>query len=126
MSAGRLAHGGSRRPALDGGGAPVHARAPLLAAGGDMKRRSFCAAGLAALAATSIPYRRVWGAAETDIEAAGLDGHHLTLKSSEVAQLRAGLRGELLTSTDAAYEGARRLWNPAFERHPALIARCVG
>ena len=91
-----------------------------------MKRRSFCAAGLAALAATSIPYRRVWGAAETDIEAAGLDGHHLTLKSSEVAQLRAGLRGELLTSTDAAYEGARRLWNPAFERHPALIARCVG
>ncbi len=91
-----------------------------------MQRRSFCAAGLAALAATSIPHRRAWGAAEADFEAVGLDGHRLTLKSSEVAELRAGLRGELLTSADAAYESARHLWNPSFERHPALIARCVG
>ena len=90
-----------------------------------MRRRTFCAAGLAALAAASLPLRRV-SAAGTEITAVGLDGRQLTLTPADLADLRAGLRGELLTEGDAGYDDARRLWNAAFNRKPALIARCAG
>jgi FAD/FMN-containing dehydrogenase len=40
--------------------------------------------------------------------------------------LRAGLRGSVLTSTDAGYDEARRIHNGMFVRRPALIARCLG
>src|ERR1700681_995482 len=92
-----------------------------------MKRRSFCTAGLAELAATSLPYRRVLGAvAGGESPRMGLDGRQLTLKSADIEDLRAGLRGELITADQPAYDAARRLWNPAFDRHPALIVRCLG
>lgn len=55
-----------------------------------------------------------------------LDGRQLTLKFADVEDLSAGLRGELITADQPAYESARRLWNPAFDRKPALIVRCVG
>ena len=90
-----------------------------------MRRRTFCTAGLAALAAASLPLRRL-SAAGTEIAAVGLDGRQLTLTPAGVADLRAGLRGELLTAGDAGYDDARRLWNAAFNRKPALIARCAG
>ena len=92
-----------------------------------MKRRAFCAAGLAALTASSFPFRRVFAADPgADVPAIGLDGRQLTLKAAEVSDLRAALRGELITADLPSYEAARRLWNPAFDRKPALIARCVG
>jgi len=40
--------------------------------------------------------------------------------------LRASLRGGLLTPADAAYDEARRIHNGMFERRPAAIARCLG
>ena len=97
-----------------------------------MRRRSFCAAGLAALAATSLPYRRLWAATPApdtpaaDTPAVGLGGQALTLKAADIAELRASLRGELIGADQPGYDGARRLWNPVFDRHPALIVRCLG
>ncbi|HEY0766892.1 MAG TPA: FAD-dependent oxidoreductase, partial [Steroidobacteraceae bacterium] len=92
-----------------------------------MKRRTFCAAGLAALTAASFPYRRVCAAtAGGEVPAIGLDGRQLILKPADVEDLRAGLRGELITADQPAYESARRLWNAAFDRKPALIVRCAG
>jgi FAD/FMN-containing dehydrogenase len=92
-----------------------------------MKRRTFCAGGLAALGAVSIPFRRATAAESgTDIAAEGLDGRALTLKSAEVEDLRAALRGELITAGHPDYDTARRLWNPVFDRRPALIVRCAG
>jgi FAD/FMN-containing dehydrogenase len=38
----------------------------------------------------------------------------------------AGFRGELLRPGDAGYGQARRLWNGAIDKRPALIARCTG
>jgi FAD/FMN-containing dehydrogenase len=43
-----------------------------------------------------------------------------------VERLRGRLRGELLTPSDPGYEQARRLWNAAIDRRPALIVRCAG
>ena len=92
-----------------------------------MKRRTFCAAGLAALAGTALPYHRVVAEPSgSDVAAVGLNGRRLTLKAADINDLRAGLRGDLLSVGDPAYDGARRLWNGAFDRKPALVARCVG
>ncbi|HSY05377.1 MAG TPA: FAD-binding oxidoreductase [Steroidobacteraceae bacterium] len=92
-----------------------------------MRRRTFCATGVAALTAAAFPYRRAFPAAsDADITAVELDGRQLTLKSADVQDLRAGLRGELITAELPGYDAARRLWNPAFDRKPALIVRCVG
>lgn len=35
-------------------------------------------------------------------------------------------RGQLLGPQDDGYESARKVWNAMIDRHPALIARCVG
>ena len=91
-----------------------------------MKRRTFCAAAVAALAAAAYPYRRAGAAAASEVGAIGLDAHQLTLKAADLDDLRAGLRGELITAEQPGYDSARRLWNPAFDRHPALIVRCLG
>ena len=43
-----------------------------------------------------------------------------------LGDLRASLRGDLLTSADPAYDEARKLWNGMFDKRPAAIARCAG
>src|SRR5687767_6639031 len=43
-----------------------------------------------------------------------------------IAELKAGLRGRLLSPGDDGYDDARRTWNGMFDRRPALIARCAG
>ena len=44
----------------------------------------------------------------------------------DIAGLHDGFRGELLSPQDSGYEDARRVWNGAITRFPALIARCAG
>jgi FAD/FMN-containing dehydrogenase len=41
-------------------------------------------------------------------------------------ELRAAFRGALLRPGEEGYEEARRVWNGAIDRRPALIARCAG
>ena len=42
-----------------------------------------------------------------------------------VRQLRASMRGPVLTAADARYDAARRIWNGAVGHRPALLARCA-
>ena len=91
-----------------------------------MKRRSFCKGGLAALTAASLPYGRLLAAPESDVPAIGLEGRQLLLKSKDVEDFRKRLRGPLLHAGEPGYDGARVIWNRAFDRKPALIARCAG
>jgi FAD/FMN-containing dehydrogenase len=48
------------------------------------------------------------------------------IDASIVKSLRARFRGALLRSGEEGYEEARRVWNGAIDRRPALIARCAG
>lgn len=48
-----------------------------------------------------------------------------TADGRAIAKLRGSLHGELILPADAAYETARRIWNGAIDRHPALIVRCA-
>src|SRR5579862_3960827 len=90
-----------------------------------MKRRTFCAAGLALAASSTISLRRV-RAASAEIPAMRGDGKQATLTASDVKDLKGTLRGELLLPGESGYDQARKVWNGAFDRKPALIARCVG
>lgn len=90
-----------------------------------MKRRSFVA-GSFAVAATAgfLPrYARAMDAA--DLPAVSRTGNPLTLKAADIGDFRARQRGAVLTRTSEGYDVARRIWNGAFDRHPALIARCT-
>ena len=40
--------------------------------------------------------------------------------------LRASMRGDVITRTDPGYDAARRVWNGLVDHHPAVIARCTG
>ena len=48
------------------------------------------------------------------------------LRTSDIKDLRDSLRGELLVPGQDGYDPARRLWNGAFDKKPAVIARCAG
>ena len=61
-----------------------------------------------------------------DVEAVSGDGKQILLKAADVRDFAASLRGELLVRDSAGYDSARHVWNGAFDRHPALIARCTG
>jgi len=95
-----------------------------------MKRRTFCGSAIATLTAASLPLGRLLAAASepvaSDVPAIGLTGKQLVLPRSDLNELRASLRGQLLLAGDEGYEKARRVWNGSFDRRPALIVRCAG
>ena len=93
-----------------------------------MKRRTFCASALALASASTSSFRRVLAASSvsTEIPIIRGDGKQATLTASDVADLKGSLRGELLLPSQSGYDQARRVWNGAFARRPALIARCIG
>lgn len=87
-----------------------------------MKRRAFCAAAFSWAAASVLPFRRSFA----DTPALTMAGAETVLRSSDVDDFRAGLRGQLLLPEQSGYDEARRIWNGSFDRRPALIARCAG
>src|SRR5512132_554146 len=50
----------------------------------------------------------------------------LTLEETAVAELSAGLRGQIVGRDDPGYDETRKIWNGSIDRRPALIARCAG
>ncbi|HXG34958.1 MAG TPA: FAD-binding oxidoreductase [Bryobacteraceae bacterium] len=48
------------------------------------------------------------------------------IKEAALKDLRASVRGAVLTPTDAGYDEVRRIHNGMFVRRPALIVRCLG
>ena len=94
-------------------------------------RRRFIGSTLATVIA--LPAGRLWadaaaaGAVPASLAALTGAGQPTTLSAAEVKELRASLspRARLLLAKDEGYDQARRLNNPMFDRHPALIARCA-
>ncbi|MFL5944319.1 MAG: FAD-binding oxidoreductase, partial [Gaiellaceae bacterium] len=50
----------------------------------------------------------------------------LTLEETALAELTAGLRGNVIGRDDPTYDEARKIWNGSIDKRPALIARCAG
>ena len=91
-----------------------------------VSRRGFI--GGAAAVATALPAAPLWAEASSgasDVVAIGLSGQQVTLAAADIKDLRASFSGsgQLLLAQDGGYDQARRIWNGAFDRRPALIAR---
>jgi hypothetical protein len=54
-----------------------------------------------------------------------LDGGTIALDNSAVTELKKGLKGDFLVDGMADYDAARRIWNAAIDRRPAMIIRCA-
>lgn len=98
-----------------------------------MKRRAFLGSTVAAAAAATLPRRDLFGALyrpassrPDDLAVVTGDGREVTLPGSALAELRSRLRGRLLLAGDEGYDDARRILNPSFDKHPALIAQVTG
>jgi len=52
--------------------------------------------------------------------------HGVAPSSSGLEELRRTFRGQILTPSDDRYEASRQVRNAMLDRHPALIARCLG
>ncbi len=97
----------------------------------NIDRRSFVSATLLGATTALLPVRRLWagagsGASPAEIAARTGSGKSVSLTASDIKDFDASLRGDLIRAGDAGYDAARRLWNPAFDHHPALVARCSG
>ena len=98
-----------------------------------MKRRSFLHSTLAAAAAAAVPWRdsaastfRPVLRATRDVQAITGDGKDVTLTTRAITDLAARLRGRVLLAGDDGYDDARRILNPAFDKHPAIIVQPAG
>lgn len=92
-----------------------------------MRRREFLGRSLAVAAASSLaPARFVRAAQSADLPAISRTGEPTIVKAVDLDAFRRGQRGAVLTRSSEGYDAARRVWNGAFDRHPALIARCTG
>ncbi|HTY48257.1 MAG TPA: FAD-binding oxidoreductase, partial [Steroidobacteraceae bacterium] len=97
-----------------------------------LDRRSFVNATLAAAAGAILPMERLWadaggpGTIAAGLTAVGSSGSPVSLSAADLKDLRASLRGRLLLPQDAGYDQARRFWDGAFDRHPALIVQAAG
>jgi FAD/FMN-containing dehydrogenase len=61
-----------------------------------------------------------------DLRVATLTGREATLKEAAIADFKKSLRGGLICPGDEGYDVARQVWNANIDKHPTLIARCVG
>ncbi len=50
----------------------------------------------------------------------------VTLDKTDIESFAASIRGDVIAPGDPRYDEARRVWNGMIDKHPALIARCMG
>lgn len=62
----------------------------------------------------------------SDLQVVTNQGGNALLTEAAVDELRASLRGPLVTPDDDVYDEVRMLWNGMHDKRPALIARCTG
>ena len=98
-----------------------------------MNRRHFCQSSIAAAVALSLGSRQALASlgggledVSADIQAVTGDGVAITLPRASVKDLADGLRGQLLLPGNEAYEHARQILNPSFDRYPALVVQPAG
>ena len=56
----------------------------------------------------------------------GFGAQRLSLDPAAVKKFGASLKGSVILPGEPGYESARRVWNWAVDRHPAMVVRCAG
>ena len=93
---------------------------PLSLSSSRFNRRELLRGAIAVAAASAVPWRSAHTAG-----ALSITGETVELSGTAIADLQESLRGAVVLPTSPDYENARRVWNPAYNRRPALIARCT-
>lgn len=95
-----------------------------------MKRREFVNCSLLAAVSTAPGLHLLSATARAgsvpDVAAVTGDGREITLRGADIRDFAARLRGQVLLAGDNGYDEARRILNPSFDKHPALIAHPTG
>ena len=98
-----------------------------------MNRRIFLGSSLSAAVAAALPgtvhgntLLRALATVSTSVVGRTGNGDEVTLEESALNELKSALRGQLLLTGDDGYDTARRVLNPSFDKHPALIVRPSG
>jgi len=110
-----------------------------------MKRRAFLRTTVAAAAGFAVPWparaslstalppgwREITGLGAGhlpfgDVLAVTGEGNEVVVTRSALAELARSIRGRILLAEDDGFDDARRILNPMFDRHPALIAQVTG
>lgn len=60
------------------------------------------------------------------MKARTLDGRDVEIDEALVTALRSRHRGAVILPGEGGYHESRSLWNAMNDRHPALVARCIG
>lgn len=101
-----------------------------------MQRRAFLRSSVAAAAGIAVSARTPLHALHAphahaprlrrEVVALTGEGREVTLSDAMLKELADSLRGRLLLAGDAGYDDARRILNPSFDKHPALIVQATG
>src|SRR5580765_1265697 len=94
--------------------------------GAVMRRRQFVGAGLAIAATWPLRGFTAMLKGIGEVHAKTLSGGEVALPGAAVEALAGSLRGDVLLADNPDYDRTRRIWNAAFDKKPALIARCTG
>jgi len=90
-----------------------------------MNRRHFLGSTLSAAVAAGMPGTVLANASSSVIGRSG-DGNEVTIEKAALTELNGALRGRLLLAGNDGYDNARRVLNPSFDKHPALIIQPSG
>ena len=88
-----------------------------------MNRRHFVRQTAFAAAANGFPLRALCDSVDQS-ETAETNGTSLAAES--IRKFGSAIAGNVIAPNSAEYDGARSIFNRAFDRHPALIVRCAG
>jgi hypothetical protein len=88
-----------------------------------MNRRHFIRQTAFAAAACGLPLRARCDSAEQSEKA---EKNGASLAAESIRKFASDLAGNVITPNNAEYDGARSIFNLAFDRRPALIVRCAG
>ncbi|MDE0801213.1 MAG: FAD-binding protein [Rhodospirillaceae bacterium] len=85
-----------------------------------LSRRSLLSGVLCVTAAAAYPLRHSHAG-----QALASTGEKILLSDGDLMDLQRSLSGPVILPSSLEYDAARRLWNPAVDHHPALIAKCT-
>jgi FAD/FMN-containing dehydrogenase len=98
-----------------------------------VNRRIFLGSSISAAVAAALPgtvhgntLLRALATVSSSVVGRTGNGDEVTLEESALNELKSALRGQLLLTGDDGYDAARRVLNPSFDKHPALIVRPSG
>jgi len=97
-----------------------------------MNRRNFLRSSIAAGVGAALPASQIYAALQTlstpysDVVGVSGSGGEVVMSQASVQELSDSLRGALLLPGNDGYDKARRLLNPSFDKHPALIVQPTG